>query len=81
MLNYILMRVLRIIPQLLLISVIAWVIVQLPPGDYLTEYIGRLQASGQTIDQAEIDRLTNLYGLDKPYWEQYARWMFGPVSC
>ena len=66
MLNYVIMRVLRMIPQLLLISVIAWIIVQLPPGDYLTEYIGRLASSGQTIDQAEIDRLTTLYGLDQP---------------
>lgn len=80
MLNYIIMRVLRIIPQLLLISVIAWVIVQLPPGDYLTEYIGRLASSGQTIDQAEIDRLTHLYGLDQPYWVQYAKWMTGIVT-
>jgi peptide/nickel transport system permease protein len=80
MLNYIIMRVLRMIPQLLLISVIAWVIVQLPPGDYLTEYIGRLASSGQTIDQAEIDRLTTLYGLDQPYWVQYAKWMTGILT-
>lgn len=80
MLNYIIMRVLRIIPQLLLISVIAWIIVQLPPGDYLTEYIGRLASSGQTIDQAEIDRLTTLYGLDQPYWVQYAKWMTGILT-
>ena len=80
MLNYILMRILRMIPQLLIISVVAWVIVQLPPGDYLTEYISRLQASGLIVDQAEIDRLTNMYGLDRPYWEQYARWMTGIIT-
>jgi peptide/nickel transport system permease protein len=80
MLNYVIMRVLRMIPQLLLISVIAWVIVQLPPGDYLTEYIGRLSSSGQTIDQAEIDRLTKLYGLDQPYWVQYGKWMTGIIT-
>jgi peptide/nickel transport system permease protein len=80
MLNYILMRVLRMIPQLLIISVVAWVIVQLPPGDYLTEYISRLQASGLTVDSAEVERLTNMYGLDRPYWEQYARWMTGIIT-
>ena len=80
MLNYLLMRIMRIIPQLFLISIIAWVIVQLPPGDYLTEYISRLQASGLIVDQAEIDRLTNLYGLDQPYWGQYAKWMTGIIT-
>ena len=80
MLNYIIMRVLRMIPQLLIISVIAWVIVQLPPGDFLTEHINRLRASGLQVDQAEIDRLSNLYGLDQPYWGQYAKWMTGIVT-
>jgi peptide/nickel transport system permease protein len=77
MLNYILARLLRMIPQLLLISLIAWVIIQLPPGDYLTIHINNLRATGLTIDQAEIDRLTNMYGLDQPYWVQYGRWMTG----
>jgi peptide/nickel transport system permease protein len=80
MLNYIISRVLRMIPQLLIISVIAWVIVQLPPGDFLTERLNRLRASGLTIDAAEVDRLTKMYGLDQPYWTQYAKWMTGIVT-
>lgn len=80
MLNYIIARVLRMIPQLLLISVIAWVIIQLPPGDFLTERLNRLRASGLTIDAAEVDRLTKMYGLDQPYWSQYAKWMTGIIT-
>ena len=67
MLNYILMRLLRMIPQMLIISVLAWVIIQLPPGDFLTEQINRLKASGLTVDNAEVERLTKMYGLDQPY--------------
>ncbi len=80
MVNYVIGRVLRMVPQLLIISVIAWVIVQLPPGDYLTEYLNNLRASGRTVDQAEIDRLTKMYGLDQPYWGQYWKWITGIVT-
>jgi len=80
MLNYILLRLLRMIPQILIISVIAWIIIQLPPGDYLTEHINRLRASGLTVDSAEVDRLTKMYGLDQPYWGQYWKWVTGIVT-
>ena len=80
MLNYILLRILRMIPQLLIISVVAWVIVQLPPGDFLTERLNRLRASGLTIDQSEVERLTKMYGLDQPYWSQYLKWMTGIIT-
>jgi len=80
MVNYILMRILRMIPQLLIISVLAWVIIQAPPGDYLTEHLNRLRASGLTVDQAEVERLTRMYGLDQPYWVQYSKWMKGIIT-
>lgn len=80
MLNYILMRLLRMIPQLFIISILAFVIIQLPPGDFLTERINRLKASGLTVDQAEIDLLTRTYGLDKPMYYQYWRWITGIVT-
>ncbi len=75
MLNYILQRIMRIIPQLFLISVLAFVIIQLPPGDMLEERLNRLRAAGRQVDQDEIERLTRLYGLDKPYHIRYLRWI------
>ena len=75
MLNYIIGRVARMIPQIFLISILAFFIIQLPPGDFLTEQINRRRATGSTVDQAEIQRLTNLYGLDKPLHVQYFKWM------
>lgn len=80
MLNYIFMRLLRMIPQLFIISILAFIIIQLPPGDFLTERINRLKASGLTVDQAEIDLLTRTYGLDKPMYYQYWRWVTGIVT-
>jgi len=80
MLNYIIGRVARMIPQIFLISILAFFIIQLPPGDFLTEQINRRRATGSTVDQAEIQRLTNLYGLDKPLHVQYFKWMGNIVT-
>ena len=80
MLSYIIGRILRMVPQIFMISILAFIIIQLPPGDYLTAEIQRREASGQTVDQAEAQRLTNMYGLDQPVYVQYAKWMWNIVT-
>jgi len=77
MLSYILRRVLFMIPTLLVISVISFVLIQLPPGDYLTSYIARLEEAGDRVDMAEVASLTKRYGLDQPIYVQYFIWMKG----
>jgi len=61
---------------LLLISIAAFIIIQLPPGDYLTSYIAQLSQSGQTPDEAEIASLRKRYGLDLPIYFQYFEWIW-----
>mgnify|MGYP001573000216 CR=1 FL=1 len=51
---------------LLLVSVVSFVVIQLPPVDYLKMYIRALETSGQKVDQAEIDAMKRQYGLDLP---------------
>jgi peptide/nickel transport system permease protein len=80
MLNYIIGRLARMVPQIFLISLLAFIIIQLPPGDFLTEEIRRLEASGVQVDQARVQQLTNLYGLDKPMYVQYANWIWNIVT-
>jgi peptide/nickel transport system permease protein len=63
------------IPQIFIISILAFIIIQLPPGDYITEYLNRLRATGVTVDEAEVARLTNMYGLDQPMSVQYLKWI------
>jgi len=75
MLNYIIRRLLMFIPLLLILSIVSFVIIQLPPGDMLTTYIMRLKMSGVQISEEEISRLTSLYGLDKPLYIQYLKWI------
>ena len=77
MLAYILRRVLMMIPTLIAISIIVFIIIQLPPGDYLESYIAELQAQGEPVDPQKIAFLREHYGLDQPMWEQYLRWIGG----
>ncbi len=62
---------------LLAVSVVAFVLIQLPPGDYLTSLIMSLKASGQEIGEAQIASLKRQYGLDLPIYLQYFKWMWG----
>jgi peptide/nickel transport system permease protein len=80
MLSFIVRRLLRMVPQLFLISLLAFVIIQLPPGDYLTEYLNRLRSTGATVDQAEVERFTRMYGLDRPMYMQYFKWIGGIIT-
>jgi peptide/nickel transport system permease protein len=57
------------------ISVLSFIIIQLPPGDFLTTYITRLSESGGSTAAAQIARLRVTYGLDQPYYIQYLKWM------
>ena len=80
MLRYLTHRLLIMIPTLLAISLIVFVIIQLPPGDYLTSYINELQSQGEAVDEAKIAFLREQYGLDKPWWQQYLVWLFGMLQ-
>lgn len=61
----------------LLISLTVFFIITLPPGDFLTNYIGRLTAAGESVDPAMIEKLRVQYGLDQPFIVQYWRWISG----
>ena len=60
---------------LAVMSVFAFVVIQLPPGDYLTSYIANLQQQMGQVDDSVILSLRQQYGLDKPMWQQYFLWM------
>ena len=77
MLMYILKRVLFMIPTLAVISVISFVIIQLPPGDFLTSYVAQLRMEGEDIDAEEIAALEQRYGLGQPIYVQYYKWITG----
>ena len=80
MLRYILRRILTMIPTLLVISMLVFVIIQLPPGDYLESHIAELQSQGEAVDEKKIQFLREEYGLDKPLVQQYLFWLGGMLQ-
>jgi peptide/nickel transport system permease protein len=75
MLKFLLRRVLLFIPTLLSISIVTFLLIQLPPGDYLTTIIYQLEESGEEVDEALLAALRKRYGLDQPIYKQYLRWI------
>jgi len=80
MLAYIIRRLLTMIPTLVVISMLVFVIIQLPPGDYLESYIAELQSQGESVDEQKIAFLREEYGLDRPMYEQYFVWVTGMLQ-
>lgn len=77
MLRYIGWRLLMMIPTIFVISVVSFIVIQLPPGDFLTSYVAGITARGETIDDATIQSLRNAYGLGQPIYVQYFKWITG----
>jgi peptide/nickel transport system permease protein len=75
MLGYIIYRIAIAVPLLLILSVVSFIIIQLPPGDYLSVYLNNLRLSGIQLNEDEVTRLKELYGLDKPLYMQYFIWI------
>ena len=80
MFYFFLRRLAVMVPTLFVISVLTFVIIQLPPGDYLSTLVSELQAQGETVDQEKLDFLRQRYGLDRPVLEQYALWLQGMLQ-
>ena len=74
MFTYIVHRILIMIPTLFAISVLTFIIIQLPPGDYLTHQIEELRSQGESANFEKIEFLRKQYGFDKPLVTQYAIW-------
>jgi peptide/nickel transport system permease protein len=67
------------IPTILVISMVAFAIIQLPPGDFVTSYIANLAAQGDQVSQDAEERLRETYGLGDPLPIQYFKWIRGIV--
>ncbi|MFW6313794.1 MAG: ABC transporter permease, partial [Spirochaetota bacterium] len=75
--TFILRRIIILIPLFIVISMFVFMLIQLPPGSYIDNYIMELRQQGQDVGQAEIETLTRMYGLDQPIHVQYLRWFSG----
>lgn len=76
---FVLRRLVIMVPTLAIISVCVFSIIQLPPGDYLSNRIVQLQESGMTEEEIaeSIANLREIFRFDDPVWKRYLRWMGG----
>jgi peptide/nickel transport system permease protein len=75
MIAYTVRRLLLAVATIWAISVLSFVIIQLPPGDFVDAYIAKLSASGSMVSAEEAASLRKLYGLDRPIYVQYGKWI------
>jgi len=77
MLAYIGRRVLGMIPTLFIVSIVTFIIIQLPPGDFFTTRAIEAAMSGGGQDKETVKKMQERYGLDQPLYVQYWRWVSG----
>jgi peptide/nickel transport system permease protein len=75
MLTYIARRLVLAVFTVWAVSLLAFAIIQLPPGDYITSYIAQMAATGSIVSEQEAENLRIQYGLDQPIYVQYYKWM------
>lgn len=76
MAGYILRRILYMIPTLVIISMLSFTVIQLPPGDYLTTKMAQLSAQDELVNLDLLEALREEYGLDQPIYVQYGKWVW-----
>lgn len=74
---YIIRRLIYMIPTIIIISLIAFTVIQLPPGDFLTSYIVQLESQGAQVTDEQVQSLKQRYGLGQPFYKQYTKWIWG----
>lgn len=75
-LAFIIRRLMYLAVLLWLISVVSFVVIEIPPGDYLSSHIARMVAQGASVHQEEIATLRSQYGLDLPVYLRYFKWLW-----
>jgi len=73
MLGFILRRLLWMVPSFVAVSIVTFIIIQLPPGDFVTSYAADLATSGSPANPVTLEAMRVRYGLDQPMVMQYFR--------
>lgn len=80
MLVFIIRRTLNALVTIFVISIVSFVIIQLPPGDFLTAYAAQLKEQGDTVPPEQLEALREAYGLGQPIYIQYFKWITSAVQ-
>lgn len=79
MIRFVINRFVYMILTLAAVSMVAFVLIQLPPGDYADSYANKRQQAGAPIKVEELDEIRRRLGIDKPWYIQYGKWISNMV--
>lgn len=74
MLAYMSRRILMGLVTVWAVSIISFLLIIMPPGDFVTAHVAALQASGDPVKEEEVEHIRKDYGLDQPIFVQYYKW-------
>lgn len=77
MFRFLIRRSIAAMATIFAISIVSFIIIQLPPGDFLTSYMANLAALGERVPAELIENMRETYGLGEPLYIQYIKWMSG----
>lgn len=80
MLQFLIRRSIAAIATIIAISIMSFIIIQLPPGDFLSAYVANLSAMGERVPEEQLAAMREAYGLDQPLYVQYLKWMGGVLK-
>jgi peptide/nickel transport system permease protein len=80
MARYVLKRFITMILMLLGISLLVFIILELPPGDFAERYVHDLRQSGAQVSSDQIFTIRHQLGLDRPWPERYWSWLTGMIT-
>lgn len=75
MLSFLIRRIFAGMLTIIAASILSFLVIQLPPGDYVTAYVSQLQSTGTAVSMEEAEALRQQYGLNQPIYVQYIKWV------
>ncbi len=77
MFQFFIRRSITAILTIWVISIVSFIIIQLPPGDFLSAYVANLASMGDQVPEEQLAAMREAYGLDQPIYVQYVKWVSG----
>jgi peptide/nickel transport system permease protein len=74
MLQYTLRRLINLVPTFLLATFLAWMVVEVSPGDFATQF------AFDQVDPERADRIRQALGLHLPWWQRYFAWLYNLIA-
>ena len=79
MLKYFIRRLGYMLVTLVIVTILGYIIIELPPGSFVETEVRRLQRAGGTMPEEQVKALYRRYGLDKPAYVRFWKWISGFV--